>query len=463
MDKIITRFAPSPTGYIHFGNIRTAFFCWLFARKNCGKFLLRIDDTDDKRYKEKYVNNILDILNWLGISYDGELIFQSDRYSIYESYLNYLVNIGKAYKCYCSKERLEVLKNNQVLNKSKIMYDGFCKNKSVFFKSDDFVIRFLVNLDGFTEFNDLIRGIIKIPNKELDDFIISKKYKPTYNFATAIDDIEFGITDVIRGEDHISNTQKQILIIKSFDRNFPRFAHLPMILDADRKKISKRDSSIYMNYYINRGFLPMAILNYVIKLGWGYKNVEVFSLDDMIKYFDIKNVSKASSCLDLNKLLSLNKYYIQNTNLSRLFYLSIPVLKHFHFDYFYGPSIIKLLEFNKNKFSTLYDLFDSNSYYYSLSICENLFDYLSTSALYLIKNFYFDLKKSFYFWTICNIKNHIDFFVRENNMLFSDLAFPLRFIITGKQSSNSLYDLIFLCGRILLLKKIINTLKKVGL
>ncbi|HIH2763505.1 MAG TPA: glutamate--tRNA ligase [Candidatus Azoamicus sp.] len=393
MFKVITRFAPSPTGYIHLGNIRTALFCWLFTRKYNGNFFLRIDDTDRKRYLKKYVNNIFDSLKWLGIKYDGDPIFQSERYLRYKSFLDDLLISGKAYKCYCTKERLDELKNFQMLNKSKLMYDGFCRNKNNF-NGKNFVIRFLVNSYGFTEFDDLIRGNIKISNNELDDFIISKnRYDVTYNFASCIDDIDFNITHIIRGEDHISNTQKQIILIKSFNKNIPKFAHLPMILDSNKKKISKRDNSIYIDFYKKSGFLPMAVLNYIVRLGWGYKDKEIFTLQDMIKFFDIQDVSKLSSCVNIEKLMWLNKHYIQSCSLKDLYNFSIPVFKLFKFNYKFGPSIINLIEFNKSKFYTLYDIFCKNSYFYSLNLGESSLLKLDVDALKVILNYYYDLKE----------------------------------------------------------------------
>ncbi|HIH2763190.1 MAG TPA: glutamate--tRNA ligase [Candidatus Azoamicus sp.] len=463
MFKVITRFAPSPTGYIHLGNIRTALFCWLFARKHNGHFFLRIDDTDKNRYSKKYVNNIFDSLKWLGIKYDGIPTFQSERVLRYKFFLDHLIADGKAYKCYCSKERLDSLKEAQMLSKSKIMYDGFCRHRYVS-GDDNFVIRFMVDSNGYTEFNDLIRGKIKIPNNELDDFIISKdKYNVTYNFASCIDDIDFDITHIIRGEDHISNTQKQIILIKSFDSPIPNFAHLPMILDSEKKKLSKRDNSIYIDYYKKQGFLPMSVLNYIVRLGWGYRDKEIFSLSEMIEFFDIKDVSKSSSCINIDKLLWLNRHYIQKMSFKDLYYFSIPVFKMFNYNYAYGPSIIKLIEFNRSKFYTLYDIFSKSSYFYFVNVDETNVFKLDLDSLKLVLKFYYDLKKSFYLWNILNIKFHVEYFLKENGIIFLDFAVSLRVIITGVNLSTSLYELIFLSGKILILKKIINTIRRVGL
>ncbi|MCB9096313.1 MAG: glutamate--tRNA ligase, partial [Arcobacter sp.] len=419
-------------------------------------------DTDNKRSHIKYINNILDILKWLNLSYDN-LFFQSGRGNIYRFYLEELLKNGKAYKCFCAKSRLDDLKNKQLLSKSKIMYDGFCKDKIISNSNSDFVIRFSVDNKGFTEFNDIIKCKVILSNYELDDFIISKNYNPTYNFASVVDDIECGITDIIRGEDHISNTQKQIIIFNSFEKKIPNFAHLPMILDSDKKKMSKRNNYIYMSYYLNHGFLPMAILNYIFKLGFSYKDFEFFNLDDMINYFDLSNVGKSPSSFDLDKLLFLNKYYMKISSSRKLLYFSIPILKQFNFDFFCGPKILDLLDLNKNRFSNLYDLYKESFFFYSVKVFDVAPNVLSSNYLYIIKLFYFSLKISFYFWSLNNIKSHLEYFMRENNILLVNFAFILRFILIGLNSSYPVYNLIFLSGKILLLKKIITTLKRMGL
>ena len=316
-EKIITRFAPSPTGFIHLGNVRTALFNWLYAKKKNGIFLIRIDDTDDKRNSKIYIDNIFYILNWLNIKSEKKIIYQSKNYDVYKKIIENLINENKAYKCYCSKERLLKIKIQNLNNKKKIEYDRFCKNNDQKNKSENFVIRFFNNYNDIVEFDDLIKGKIKISNLELDDFIIAKNnFIPTYNFASVVDDINYNISDIIRGEDHISNTPKQINIMRALNAKIPRFAHLPMILDENKNKLSKRDKTSNMMYYKKEGFLSEAIINYIIKLGWSYKDKEIFSINEMIKFFDIKNINSSTSIINNKKLIWLNKYYIKNSTIT---------------------------------------------------------------------------------------------------------------------------------------------------
>lgn len=325
-EKIITRFAPSPTGLIHIGNIRTALFNWLYAKKMNGVFLIRIDDTDVQRNLKKYTDNIFYVLNWLGIKSNEKIIFQSKNYSNYKDILQKLINENKAYKCFCSKERLDKLKNYQIEKKKNIKYDRFCKENKLLSNNGDFVIRFFNNDYGFTEFDDQIKGKISISNSEFDDFILAKNnFMPTYNLASVVDDINNGVTDIIRGEDHISNTPKQINLMKALNSKIPRFAHLPMILDEQKKLLSKRNKASDIMFYKKEGFLSEAVLNYIIKLGWSYKDKEIFSLDEMINLFDIKNINKSKSIINIKKLIWLNRYYIKNKTIKYIKNYFLPI------------------------------------------------------------------------------------------------------------------------------------------
>ena len=250
------------------------------------------------------------------------------------------------------------------------------------------------------------------------------------------------------------------MIINSFTNFLPKFAHLHMILDVNKGKISKRDNSSYIFYYKNNVFLPISILNYIVRVGWSHKNQEIFSLDDMIKFFDFKSVSKSSSCFDINKLLWLNKYYLQQSSLNDLLSYILPISKKFNFNFFYGPSLLDLLKFTRHRFFNLFQLLDSSMFFYSHQINLNKFFFLSNFSIIFLFFFFFDLKLSRYVWCLKNIKSHVDFFVKENNICFSDFSFSIRLIITGTDVSNPFYEIIFLCGKILLLKKIINIINK---
>lgn len=463
---IRTRFAPSPTGYIHLGNIRTAFFSWLFAKKNNGVFYIRIDDTDVMRNSQKYVNNILDILTWLDIKSDESVIFQSRNYKIYKKFLDFLLTEKKAYKCFCSKTRLAVIKDNQVKNKMKIGYDGYCKDNILNFDGP-FVIRFKNVTSGVTIIPDLVKGNITMSNDEFDDFIIAKHdFSPTYNFASVVDDICYNITHIIRGDDHLSNTVKQINLMQSLNFNLPTFAHLPMILDENKKVLSKRDATLYMNYYKDNGFLPIALLNYIIRLGWSFKDKEIFSLKEMVDLFDLNNVSKSSAAINYKKLIYLNKYYIKNSSFNYLFPYFLHIEKKFRLNYLIGPCIKDLIDVLKSRVNTLKEIIVDNFYLYNDNIridsMNSDFSLFLKVQNYILK-FYNELKCSNFEWHIINIKSFLKNFVDFNKLSISDFYAGLRIVITGCNKPHSLYEIFFLCGRILILKKIRNIIRVTGL
>ncbi len=458
---IKTRFAPSPSGYIHIGNIRTALFCWLYSRKFNGKFFLRIDDTDFNRSSKKYFNNIVDTLHWLGLSYDSDIVFQSKNLNIYKKFLDFLLFKKKIYKCYCSKDRLNFLKTYQISNKFKLGYDRHCRDLSDL--SKPFVLRFKNCFDGKMSFNDIVKGSIFFDNSEFDDFIISKGFhSPTYNFASVVDDINLNITHIIRGDDHISNTIKQIKLMNAFEHNIPNFIHLPMILDENKKVLSKRDSKSYFNFYINEGFLPISMLNYLIRLGWSFKDQEIFSLDEMIKFFDFKHISSSPAVVDYKKLLWLNKYYMKKVDLNILLKYFLPIEKKFSINYLKGPSIKNLLLICRFRSNTLLSLILDNLFLFDDKSSLDLNILKKKSFIFVfdvLNNTYLELKSCKFDWSINNIKNFISLIVSKYNFDMFDFCFILRTIITNSDKPNSLYEIFFLCGRILILKKIRNIIK----
>lgn len=463
---INTRFAPSPTGYLHIGNIRTAFFCWLFARKNKGNFYLRIDDTDQVRNSKKYLNNIKDVLSWLKIDYDGNIIFQSKNHNIYKSVLLQLISEGKAYKCFCDKKRLEELRLSQLSSKSRIAYDGHCRN-NIFDPGTSYVIRFKITHAINIEFFDVIRGLIKVDSDEVDDFIIAKNdYSATYNLASVIDDINYNITHIIRGDDHITNTLKQISIIRALNKELPVFVHLPMILDTDGKVLSKRNISSCVDYYINNGFLPEAFLNYIVRLGWSFKDQEIFSIYEMIKLFSLDNISKSPAIVNYKKLVWLNKFYIKNIDYSDFIKHYLPLEKKVKLNYAVGPSIKTLFNVCKHRIDKLLDLATNYTPFYMSEThisCDFIGFIYSGDVIDKISIFYFDLKKQLFTWTLDNIKVYFKNFLNVNGFELADIAFILRIIIFGKNEAFSIYDLLFLCGKILILKKIRHIIIKKGL
>lgn len=456
---IKTRFAPSPTGYIHIGNIRTALFSWLYAKKHNGQFLIRIDDTDTDRSKNIYINNILYITTWLGIKSDEKILFQSKNFKIYKIALEKLIQEKKAYKCFCTKERLDKLKLEQITQKTNPKYDETCKNIHVTSNSN-FVIRFNNPKNGYVEFNDSVKGNIRIANMEMDDFIIARNnFLPTYNFASVVDDINCEITHIIRGDDHISNTPKQINIMNALGYKIPNFSHLPMILDEEKKVLSKRDMTSRMTYYKDEGFLPLAVLNYIVRLGWSHKDKEIFSLNDMISLFDLNNISKSPSITNINKLTWLNKYYMKNLPTNILIKHYLPLEKKFSLNYRLGPTIKQLIELNKDRSNTLKDLIKNNIFLYSEIIYIDKKDIKTHFTEIIIKTLtyiYIEMKNLSYEWTLENIKTLILKATSVYDITFNLLAHALRLLITGTNNPNSLYKIIFLSGRILILRKIKN-------
>jgi len=351
---VVTRFAPSPTGYLHIGGLRTALFSWLWARKNGGKFLLRIEDTDLSRNSDEALEAILKAFDWVGMNYDGDVLYQSKRFDIYKKYINKLLDEGKAYKCYMTKEELDELRASQEARGERPRYDGryrdFCGEPPAGVEP---VIRIKAPQDGFIEFEDGIKGNIKIATSEVDDFIIARSDgTPTYNFVVAIDDYEMGLTDVIRGDDHLYNTPKQLVVYEALGFNPPKFYHVAMINNEKGKKLSKRDGALDVMEYKKQGYLPEALLNFLVRLGWSHGDQEIFSVEEMIKLFDPKNINKSASSYNLDKLLWLNAHYIKNSSNNKL----IELLKDFDVDLSDFKMANELLDATKHKAKTLVDL-----------------------------------------------------------------------------------------------------------
>jgi len=309
---IKTRFAPSPTGNLHIGGARTALFNYLYAKHAGGVFVLRIEDTDTERSKDEYTRDILEGLQWLGMQWDEGPHFQNERMDIYWEHATRLLNEGKAYKCYCSTETLEEKRKVALKEGRKPNYDRTCRDQAEDRKDQPFVIRFKSPLDGEVSFDDRIRGKITFKCEELDDLVILRTDNtPTYNFTVVIDDALMGITSIIRGDDHINNTPRQILIYEALNYASPEFAHAPLIHGKDKSRLSKRHGATSLLEYRNDGFLPEALMNYLARLGWAYGDQEVFSREDLIEKFDLKNVGKSPSIFDMDKLLWLNGHYLK--------------------------------------------------------------------------------------------------------------------------------------------------------
>jgi glutamyl-tRNA synthetase len=350
----VTRFAPSPTGYLHIGGLRTALFSWLTARHNDGKFLLRIEDTDMARNSEEAKDAILKAFEWIGMSHDGEVIYQSKRFDLYKQYIEQLLEEEKAYKCYMTKEELDALREEQMAKKERTRYDGRYRDfTGTPPEGVDPVIRIKAPLEGMISFVDGVKGEINIAATEVDDFVIARADgSPTYNFVVAIDDALMGLTDVIRGDDHLYNTPKQIVVYNALGFKIPNFYHVAMINNEQGKKLSKRDGATDVMEYKALGFLPEALLNFLVRLGWSHGDQEIFSVEEMIALFDPKDINKSASNYNLDKLLWLNAHYIKNKSNSEL----AELLKDFGVDIAEHDKLEMLLDATKERGKTLAEL-----------------------------------------------------------------------------------------------------------
>ena len=328
MEKVILRFAPSPTGFLHIGGARTALFNWLMARNQGGKFILRIEDTDQVRSTRESIDAILDSMIWLGLDWDEGPIYQTDRLPIYREHVDRLLQEGKAYPCYCTPEELEEKRQRALKEKRKPKYDGSCRELSGPVPGRTPAVRFKAAHHGKTVLYDLIKGTIEFDNEELDDLIILRSDGwPTYNFSAMVDDATMGITHVIRGDDHVNNTPRQILLYQAFGYPLPRFAHVPMILGADKARLSKRHGATSVMAYKEMGYLPQALDNYLVRLGWSYGDQEVFTKEDLIQKFSLENVGKSAAVFNGEKLLWLNGLYLRQEKPETLAELLLPFLE----------------------------------------------------------------------------------------------------------------------------------------
>ena len=328
MEKMIVRFAPSPTGYLHIGGARTALFNWLLARNRGGKFLLRIEDTDQVRSTRESIDTILESMTWLGLDWDEGPIYQTDRLLLYREHAERLLREGKAYPCYCPPEELEEKRKKALQEKRKPKYDGHCRNLKGPVPGRTPAIRFKAPQHGVTVLRDLIKGTIEFENAELDDLIIQRGDGwPTYNFSVVVDDATMSITHVIRGDDHVNNTPRQILLYEAFGYPLPRFAHVPMILGADKTRLSKRHGATSVMVYKEMGYLPQALVNYLVRLGWSHGDQEIFSLKELVEKFSLENVGQSPGVFNTEKLLWLNGYYIRQERPENLANLLLPFLE----------------------------------------------------------------------------------------------------------------------------------------
>ena len=363
--SITTRFAPSPTGYLHVGGARTALFSWLYARKHGGQFILRIEDTDLERSTQESVNAILEGMAWLGLDYDAGPFYQTHHFDRYKEIIQQLLDQGDAYYCYCSKDELEQLRTEQMANKEKPRYNGKCRELVGRDESREAVIRFKNPVDGVVTIPDLVKGEIVVGNKELDDLIIARADgTPTYNLTVVVDDMDMKVTHVIRGDDHINNTPRPMNILKALDAELPQYAHLPMILGADGARLSKRHGAVSVMQFRDDGYLPDALLNYLVRLGWSHGDQEIFTLDEMVAYFELEDVNVSASTFNMEKLLWLNHQYIMNSDPAHVARHLSWHIGQLGLDPTQGPDLVDMVKAQRERSKTLVEMANSSIYFY---------------------------------------------------------------------------------------------------
>ena len=366
MSELRVRFAPSPTGYLHVGGARTALFNWLLAKNKGGTFILRIEDTDVERSTKESVDAILEGMKWLGLEWDEGPFYQSDSFPLYKEHVQKLMDSGKAYKCFCTPGELEAKRNLAMLEGRKPKYDGTCRELTSQPEGKPFVVRFRAPTDGVTAFDDLIKGTITFPNEELDDLIIQRTDgTPTYNFCVVIDDASMNISTVIRGDDHVNNTPRQIQLYEALCFPVPQFAHVPMILGSDKARLSKRHGATSVIAYRDMGYLPEALINYLVRLGWSNGDDEIFSREEMIQKFDISNVGRSASVFNTEKLNWLNAHYIKTGDPERLADLLLPHLSALEVTTLGGPDLMMVVKTLQERAQTLVEMAERAVFYYN--------------------------------------------------------------------------------------------------
>ncbi|MFW3371996.1 glutamate--tRNA ligase [Aliarcobacter butzleri] len=448
----ITRFAPSPTGYLHIGGLRTSLYSYLWARKTGGEFRLRIEDTDLARNSEEAMKAIIDAFDWVGLNYDGEVFYQSKRTDIYKQYIDKLLESGNAYKCYMSKEELDALRAAQEAAKQTPRYDGTWrpepgKELPPVPAGVEPVIRIKAPTTGTIEFDDGVKGHMKFDANQVDDYVIARSNGiPTYNFVVAIDDALMGMTDVIRGDDHLSNTPKQIVVYNALGFKVPKFYHVPMINNPEGKKLSKRDGAMDVMDYKRLGYLPEALLNFLVRLGWSNGDQEIFSMKEMLELFDPSNINKSASSYNGEKLLWLNSEYIKAVSNERL----IEELKFFDLDLSNYPKKNEILDLAKQRAQTLVELKKSIT-----DIIDIPTSYEESGVKKFIKEDTKELLEKYLLLLESN-KNSLDSvekieeftkpFINDNGLKFPQLFQPIRIALTGGTQAPSVYDIIFILG-----------------
>lgn len=459
-----TRFAPSPTGFLHIGGARTALYCWLEARRRGGEFALRIEDTDRERSTEEAVQAILDGMNWLGLTHDEGPVYQTARLERYKQVADELLKAGLAYYAYESKDEIEAMREAAYAKGEKPRYNGYYRDRNEPYRDDpNRVMRFKNPLEGTVVFEDKVKGRIEWANAELDDLVIFRSDGwPTYNFAVVVDDIDMGITEVIRGDDHVNNTPRQINIYKALGKPVPEFAHLPMILGPDGQKLSKRHGAVSVMQYRDDGFLPHALLNYLVRLGWSHGDQEIFSEQEMVSLFDIGDVNKAASRFDVTKLSWLNQHYLKTEEPAAIAPEFEWHLTQAGIDFSKGPNPADVIVALRDRVQTLKEMAERAKIWYGpitewddKAVAKHLQNESAVAVLTEAKSLIAEVE-----WKPEPIHGVIEQIAAKLELGMGKIAQPLRVAMTGTQVSPSIDHTIYLAGREMALQRIDDAIAK---
>lgn len=445
---VVTRFAPSPTGYLHIGGLRTALYSYLWAKRNNGKFLFRIEDTDLARNSKEAADAIVEAFKWVGLAHEGEIVYQSERFDLYKSYVKKLLEEGKAYKCYMSKEDLDALREAQMARKERPRYDGRYRDfTGTPPEGVEPVIRIKAPMSGVVSFVDGVKGEVSFNASDmLDDFIIARSDgTPTYNFVVVIDDALMGVNEVIRGDDHLSNTPKQIILYEALGFDIPKFYHVPMILNPEGKKLSKRDGAVDVMEYKREGYLPEALLNFLIRLGWSHGDQEIFSFDEMKALFDPNDINKSASAYNQEKLLWLNAHYIKQATHDRL----IEELRFFDVDISSHAKKELLIDALRDRAKTLVEFASLAKQILEAPICYDekaVEKFLTADGLGVLEHYFEALKNVKILSNASDFETFTKTFLEERGLKLKDLAQAIRIAMVGSSVSPSIFEVLEIIG-----------------
>ena len=464
MEKVIVRFAPSPTGYLHIGGARTALFNWLLARHTGGKFILRIEDTDQVRSTQESMDAILDSMTWLGLDWDEGPVYQTDRLHLYQEHVERLLKEGKAYPCYCTPEELEERRQKALREKRKPKYDGYCRNLGAPIPGRTPAIRFKAPGRGKTVLRDLIKGTIEFDNEELDDLVIQRSDGwPTYNFSVVVDDALMGITHVIRGDDHVNNTPRQILLYEAFGYPLPQFAHVPMILGADKARLSKRHGATSVMVYKEMGYLPQALVNYLVRLGWAHGDQEVFSRQELIGKFSLESVGKSAAVFNTDKLLWLNGLYIRQESPETLASLLLPFLEQKGLQPRSRSWLVEIVKALQERSKTLVEMVEAAEFFFrgDFAMEEKAAKKHLTESIKEPVRMLMDKMEAAPVLDEKTLEEMFKEIVTAKGIKLGALAQAVRVALTGKSVSPGIYEVLKIVGKEEALKRIRRAIEKI--